>query len=271
MPATDIGVLLEEAKCYACYGAGSVPELAKLALLSRLASGGGYAAPGPNTLRYYDSVGFTDVSAPVGSYDLSAIVGLKAIIVNNAPLILDIIVNGVGSDTLEELSLIDQTSMQIVNLANCIVFRTLYAPVLASVGNTFSIANAPLSGAPITSISLPALVSTSATFGFIGLNNLTTVSLPSAVNLSNVIVINECPLLTSITWPTWAPGDGGLLIFTNDGLDQSSVDHILARCVAQGLSATTITLQGGDNASPGVQGALDAADLITAGCVVVTN
>lgn len=48
MPATDIGVLLEEAKCYACYGAGSVPELAKLALLSSLASGGGGCTTPPD-------------------------------------------------------------------------------------------------------------------------------------------------------------------------------------------------------------------------------
>lgn len=44
MPATPINDLMAEASCYACYSPGSVPELAELALLSRI-SGGALAGP----------------------------------------------------------------------------------------------------------------------------------------------------------------------------------------------------------------------------------
>lgn len=41
MPAIDPQTLLEEAKCYACFAQASLPEMLKLALLSRIASNGG--------------------------------------------------------------------------------------------------------------------------------------------------------------------------------------------------------------------------------------
>lgn len=41
MAAIDPQTLLEEAKCYACFAQASLPEMLKLALLSRIASNGG--------------------------------------------------------------------------------------------------------------------------------------------------------------------------------------------------------------------------------------
>lgn len=45
MSAIAIATLLDEATCYACYAPGSVPELAKLALLSRMSQSGPVIPP----------------------------------------------------------------------------------------------------------------------------------------------------------------------------------------------------------------------------------
>lgn len=46
MAAIDPQVLLEEAKCYACFAQASLPELLKLALLARISEGGGSGGSG---------------------------------------------------------------------------------------------------------------------------------------------------------------------------------------------------------------------------------
>lgn len=223
----------------------------------------------PNTLRYYHAGTFTEVAAPVGGFDLSAVANLTEIYVNAAPLLKDIIVN--PSATLRVVSIIHQPFMQVIVLTDCTALTTFYAPNLTTIGNGLEIANAPLSGAPITSISLPLLGSCTGSFGVRGLNNLATLSLPSLASAGNIVAASECPALPSIDFPNWVPQDGGVLLFNNCSLDQTTVDFILARCVLYGMAAATIALSGGDNASPGVQGQLDAAALTLAGCVVVTN
>jgi len=223
----------------------------------------------PNTLRYYHAGTFTEVAAPVGGFDLSAVVNLTEIYVNAAPLLTDIIVN--PSATLRIVSFIHQPFMQIIALTDCTALKTFYAPSLKAIGNSLTIGNAALSGAPITSISLPLLASCSSSFGVVGLNNLSILSLPSLASAGNVMAASECPGLTSIDFPNWVPVDGGALLFNNGALNQATVDFILARCVLYGMAATTIALNGGDNASPGVQGQLDVAALTLAGCVVITN
>lgn len=59
MAAIDPQVLLEEAKCYACFAQSSLPDLLKLALLARISegSGGGGTPGGLTTQVQYNNAG----------------------------------------------------------------------------------------------------------------------------------------------------------------------------------------------------------------------
>lgn len=267
-PGTDVTLpaILERA-CTS--GIGKLKSL--LQLLRAWAQAACALTPGasPNTLRYYHGGTYTEVVAPSGSYDLSAVANLTAVYINAAPLLNDLIVT--TSSTLTTVSIIDQPGMQIIALTDCTALTTFRAPQLVTIGNAFNITNAPLSGAPITSISFPLLTYSSASFGVVGLNNLTTLSAPSLTTAGAVVVASECPSLPSLDWSNWEPLDGGALLFNACAFNQATVDLVLARCRLFGLSTTTIALGGGSNSTPSAQGLLDKAALVLAGCVVTTN
>ena len=103
---------------------------------------------------------------------------------------------------------------------------------------------------------------------------ITAVSLPSltTVGLSgNTFDTQGCTLLQTISVPVWLPTDGLIINCAGCALNAASVNQILARCVASGVTTCTIDLSGGTNAAPSGQGITDKADLITAGNTVTTN
>lgn len=61
------------------------------------------------------------------------------------------------------------------------------------------------------------------------------------------------------------------VVLINSNFDQTTIDSVLANLVANNLNNGYLLLQGGTNAAPGIQGALDAATLISRGWSVTTN
>ena len=104
---------------------------------------------------------------------------------------------------------------------------------------------------------------------------LTSLSLPEFVEIAaafgEVIVIYNSSLAT-VSMPKFLPRNGHEVDFRFNALNQASVDHILARCVANPAYVSgTVKLQGGTNAAPSVAGLADKATLIGRGVTVVTN
>jgi hypothetical protein len=149
---------------------------------------------------------------------------------------------------------------------------TLALPMLVSVSGNFTAGTLASGNCPnVTSISLPSITTIG---GFIDCSTnpaLTSISLPSITTIGGNIDCSANPALTSFSAPAWLPTDGSHIDFNVDGLDVTSVNLILARCVASGVTACNIDLSGGTSAAPAGQGIIDKAALILAGNGVVTN
>ena len=126
----------------------------------------------------------------------------------------------------------------------------------------------------LLSLSLPNLTAVT-TAGFTTSNSdlLASLSLASGVAFSGGMGCGSCPNLTTLTLAGSTFADVGQTIdFNGDNLDTGSVDAVLARCNASGLTTATIDLSGGTNASP-TGGILnpDYVGLTGAGCTVLIN
>lgn len=145
---------------------------------------------------------------------------------------------------------------------NSSVLTILSLPALVSV-NDFTVYN----NATLTTINTP-LLATGGAF-YIALNPvLTGLSFPS-LTTSAAFYANDNPALTAFFAPNWLPSAD--VNFVGCALDAASVNHILARCVAAGLSGFTVDVSGGTNAAPTGQGIADVATLTGAGNTVTTN
>lgn len=80
-----------------------------------------------------------------------------------------------------------------------------------------------------------------------------------------------CNVLTHFSAPSWLPTNGSTIDLSGCALAAESVNHILARCVAAGVTTCTINVSGGTNAAPTEDGVADKAALILAGNSVTTN
>lgn len=127
--------------------------------------------------------------------------------------------------------------------------------------------------------------------------NLSTVDASSLAHATGGLDFDQQPLLTSLSFPALTLVDGDTVFVQNDtslvtlsmpnvifsnttnftydatncALDAASVNEILSRCVASGMTTCTIDLSGGTSAAPSGQGVIDKAALITAGNSVTTN
>lgn len=148
------------------------------------------------------------------------------------------------------------TVAQMINLRDCTAIQTVSFPNLVSATGTFFYFTGCTS---LTSVSFPELTNT-----FIGTPYFGTAS----------FAISNNPSLTSISLPKWIPDPtaGYACDFTNNALDQSTVDQILSRFVANPACVSNIlALHLGANSSPSASGLVDKGILIGRGCTVLTN
>lgn len=134
-----------------------------------------------------------------------------------------------------------------------------------------------LNGNPsLATLQLDKLVFVGAYISLTGDTSLVTLNLPLLVTVaSNVFfgfAASGCTALNNVSFPKYLPTNGSAQNFSNCALTEASVDHVLARCVANAnYVGGTVNLSGGTNAAPGVQGQLDKATLQTRGVTVLTN
>lgn len=118
---------------------------------------------------------------------------------------------------------------------------------------------------------IPKLTSIDGGVFFNGCIALTAFSAPLLASIVGDLNFPNCSQLASFSAPVWLPTDGSTIDFSACALDAASVNSILARCVAAGVTTCTIDLSGGTSSAPTGQGLIDKADLITAGNNVNTN
>lgn len=176
------------------------------------------------------------------------------------------------------LALIQNGHLECDNNA---ALQSMALPVLVAVaaegGSTFSsdldITNNPA----LTSVSAPLLeiIGTSSSFNASSNDTLADLDLSSLATIEPSGKL-RCPsnpmLVTPLLGAFEVTGPSATINFNGCALDESTVDFILARCVASaGFVAGTVDLSGGTNAAPSVAGAADAATLTGRGITVTTN
>lgn len=151
----------------------------------------------------------------------------------------------------------------------------------------------------LASIDLSSLVSiingaylqfyTNPVLNFLSLDSFTTIDtnasltvsdtlLPS-IDLSSLVTVGSGgqfslynnASLTSIDISNVVFGSGNYIYLAGNALDETTVDLVLARGVASGMTDGSIDLSGGTNAAPSIAGQADKATLIGAGVTVTTN
>jgi hypothetical protein len=104
------------------------------------------------------------------------------------------------------------------------------------------------------------------------LSNMESISAPNLVSVTGGIQITGAVFLTSVSLPMYLPSNGTSVNFGTDALSAATVNHLLARCVANvAYVSGTVSLNGGTSAAPTGQGIIDKATLIGRGVTVNTN
>jgi len=147
------------------------------------------------------------------------------------------------------------------------VMTSLEMRLLESCGGSFFVDGCT----SLATLSLPLLDTVVGDFNIDSDAALTSLSLPALVNVGGSVSASGTTSLTSFSAPLWLPTDGTTIFFSPSALDDTSVNLILARCIAAGVTSCTIDLSGGTSSAPTGQGIIDAADLVTAGNTVTTN
>lgn len=156
---------------------------------------------------------------------------------------------------LSEINLPKLTSTDAgFRIDNCDALTALNAPLLdTATTGTLRVTN----NAVLASLSLPALVNTGGT------------------NASVLLQISSNPMLVSLSVPLMVFNNSTVGLsydFSGNALSAASVNAVLARAVASpGFTKGQLHLEGGTNAAPSGQGALDVITLSGRGVVVTTN
>jgi len=205
------------------------------------------ASSGPSGL--IDSTGITSISF----YSVTSVTG--ALNYNGCPFesvqfpkleTVGVAANFSQSPSLSSLGFPVLTSVGTdFDLSSCPALAVLQLPLLVTVGGALSISDA------ITVLELPMLATVGAALFIYGPTNLVTASLPSLTTVAGDFSMNSCSALTTFSAPLWLPSNASTINFSGDALDVTSVDHILARCVASaGFVAGTVDLSGGTSSPP---------------------
>lgn len=181
--------------------------------------------------------------------------------------------------TQKELVQLEQAYITNVVFPNAVVGDTFTGDMLVR-GNNMKIISCPLLlsyhkfdnqvATACTNFNLP-LLKTLFQFSFWQATSLPSLSLPALTNC-NVFDLSANSSMTNFSAPLWLPTNPANINFTNCALNAASVNHILARCVANAALVTgTVNLGGGTSAAPTGQGVTDKNTLISRGVTVFTN
>lgn len=153
--------------------------------------------------------------------------------------------------------------------SNSFDFNAIGCPGALTITGTFT----GLSITLINCAQLPTIPTGCISYYLIGTTSTTTL-VSSAVLPHNIGTGELTSRLTAVDFSAGSSIETSDVVswdFDTQALDSSSVNAILAFCVAHGGSGGTLFLQGGTNAAPSGQGILDVATLIGRGWTVTTN
>lgn len=172
-----------------------------------------------------------------------------------------------------------------IYISSCAALTTVSFPNLVSIGESLEINSCPI----VTTVNFDSLqtlgswcddpVSGYYLLSFSFNSSLTSISLPSFVGFDDMAFVpyagvqsTNNPALTTVSMPNFIPNNTIDVDFRFNALNQASVDHILARCVANpAFVSGTVKLNGGTNAAPSSGGLADAATLTGRGVLVSHN
>lgn len=152
------------------------------------------------------------------------------------------------------------------DLSFCSNLTSINIGSLSTVGGDFNINECAFS-----TLTLSSVTSIGQTFTGDTQVNLTSLSMPNLTSIGFSFLFNSCTNLVTVSMPNVIYTDGNTIDLDADALSAASVNEILARGVASGLTSEFIDLSGGTNAAPSGQGIVDKATLIGNGCTVNTN
>lgn len=303
--AIDKDELLREASCFLCAGISTADALI-IALLQRIAEGScgpdttceglsGTGSPvGAQTPDFVDQL-YHDTAADeywrstgLTNADWTQIVG--------APSGVDLFSynNDTGTDFSSTLLTEFTGDFWITGASNGSDLTSVSFPNLTTVGGFFDLdAHPDLATLDLTSletvgdgssgiflgsldslpaVNLPALITNAGSFTVQGMPAMITLNIPNLVTITGNVDCSLNTVLVTVDCSSWVPTNGTTILFTDGALNESSVDLILARCVANAAFVSgTVALNGGTNAPPGVQGAADVLVLQGRGVTVTTN
>lgn len=127
-----------------------------------------------------------------------------------------------------------------------------------------------------TSYSFPTLTESTGIISIGNCLNLASIDLPELVKITGDTILAGNLRLKTWNAPQWLPTNGTQLNFAGCSLDAASVNQILARAVAAGVTSCSIFTNGGNetsepNSPPTGQGLSDKDTLLAAGNTVSTN
>ena len=174
-----------------------------------------------------------------------------------------------GDFASDDITLV--TSVAFANLKRCTGHLYLDGGSILASANLDALVKVDLaiflSGSmAITSISLPALTTVNGQAATLVMYNGVT---PTMIQMA--VLFDGCSSLTAVSIPNLVYQNGRGYLFDGCALNATSVNAILARARASGVTGAFITLDGGTNAAPTGQGIADKAFLLAAGNSVSTN
>jgi hypothetical protein len=171
-----------------------------------------------------------------------------------------------------------------MDVFDCALLETINLSALTEMRTAFVISGCPA----LTTINFDSLVtvhyesngSSGPRYGYIQIldcDSITSISFPALTTIDystafSDFQIKDCALLTTISIPSLVVPNGLYVDFRNNALNQATVDHVLARCVANaGYVSGVVYLNGGTNATPSAGGLADKATLAGRGVSVFNN
>lgn len=199
------GELLDQTKCYACYGL-SLAELFELGLLNDILAAGGGGNPFAS-MTVADSVGIPGGNMTALSFPVLAGTTVADVNFGNCTALASLLmpslssVNGVfsvfGASSLTSLNLPSLVSTGGVNCQGTTLLATFTAPLLSTTGAGDFL----LSNALITSLSLPSLATVGANFDVESCPNLASLILSGLVTCGSALKLINLSPLTVISLP----------------------------------------------------------------------
>lgn len=178
-----------------------------------------------------------------------------------------------GNDVLRVVSLPAFTTSQGINstgfsISSNYLLEYISLPELSAALYSLSFIGNPA----LTGMNLKKLATVASTFIISYCDVIYELAFPALVTVLNNLDITNNYYLRKLSIPLFLPTNGKRVSCLNCGLNETSVDHVLARCVAEpSFVSGTVILNGGTNAAPGAQGQLDKTALIARGVTVTTN